>query len=105
MNVNVPSCLFGLDSSLCLTRWWGYGGYSVRAAQVFVGRAPRRWCGSRGGETVEAAREAVARSRLKKEEKSGKGNEKALKIGKAESGKMGQSMWDGGDGVQPASIG
>ena len=96
MNVNVPSCVFGLDSSLCLTRWWGYGGYSVVTAQVFVGRTPRRWCGSRGGEAVDAPCEAVARSRLEKEGKSGKGNEKAMKIGDVERIKTGQSVWDGG---------
>ena len=65
-NVNVPSCVFGSDFSLCLTRWWGDGGFWVRAAQVFVGRAPRRWCGSRGDETLGAAREAVARNRSEK---------------------------------------
>ena len=79
MNVDVPSCVFGLGSSLCLTRWWGDGGYSVGAAQVFVGRAPRRRCGGGGGETLDAARDAVARSRLEEEGKGGKGNEKECK--------------------------
>ena len=104
---NVPSCVFGSDSSLYLTRWWVDGGYWGMAAQVFVGRAPRRWCGSRGDETLGAAREAIARSRLEKKEKSGEGGEKSMKIGKAKKMKTGQSVCDGGDGIQPwdASIG